>query len=553
MSPKGNTPTRMGGAPRKLTPDEERLQECLGEQYQLVDLLGSGGMGTVYKAKQTNLDTYVAVKIVRDTAGDDASAIRRLKNEAQALASLEHANIVRVMSLIRLDDNQCALVMEFAEGQDLASIIKEEGKLQPERARRLLLQCVQALVVAHEAGIIHRDLKPANILVTKDGDIEKVKILDFGLAKLSESGNQKLTRTGTVMGSPAYMSPEQCTAASLDGRSDIYSLGCVFYEALVGKPPFEGDSAFEVLLQHTNERVPLIDCASDKSLADILAKCTERDKEQRFESAKQLLEALLSNGHYVYRATGRATVKPVKEKSRKFVVWAAVGLAISLGLCWLGYTMWTATSQREIARTTQESGAETKANRMVQQLHKLKKDKRSATPDELAEMKALQGYLKDPKDMFDLGNAFWYFELQADATAIRRKAVEQMWREGQQTLGHELSKVAEFYVMDEHPEKAKPLLQKELQYAQARGDIKQIAKAEFELMCFGELTADTALVEQMRRQLRPKLKDAGIKEALAGINSALLRCIRATKNKHFAEDLVPPAVPGTTGSAAQSS
>jgi serine/threonine protein kinase len=265
-----NTPTRMGNAPRELTPDEVHLSERLGDQYELLDKLGAGGMGTVYKARDKRLGSFVAVKVVRDTAGEDANALKRLKNEALALAALQHPNIVRVMTLQQLDEHQLALVMEYAEGTDLASVIAKEGKLTPTRCRRLMKLCAEALVVAHSSGIIHRDLKPANILVTKDGGAENLKILDFGLAKLSEAGSQKLTRTGTVMGSPAYMSPEQARAGELDLRSDIYSLGCVFYEALTGKQPVEGDSAFEVLLKHTNECIPIIECPDDPALAQII-------------------------------------------------------------------------------------------------------------------------------------------------------------------------------------------------------------------------------------------------------------------------------------------
>lgn len=326
---KSNTPTNLGGQPSEFTDAEQRLARLLGDQYELIRRIGSGGMGAVYKADHKQLDQLVAVKIVRDTAGDDANSIKRLKNEAQALAALDHPNIVKVFNLQLLEGQDCALIMEYVEGRDLATVFKDEGQLRPGRLRHLLAQCASALEEAHRQGIVHRDLKPANILVVVDeSGSEKVKILDFGLAKLADTANQKLTRTGSIMGTPAYMSPEQCLAQSVDGRSDIYSLGCVFYEALSGKPPFEGDSAFDVMIKHTNERVPKPE-TYDASFVAIIEKCTQREPSQRFQSATQIIEALKTPVFRLENVAPREKVSAVRSK-RAVVVAALVAVLVCI-------------------------------------------------------------------------------------------------------------------------------------------------------------------------------------------------------------------------------
>jgi serine/threonine protein kinase len=543
MSPKGNTPTKMGGAPRQLTPDEQRLAELLGEQYELLEKLGSGGMGTVYKARNRQLDTFVAVKVVRDTAGDDANAIKRLKNEAQALAALEHPNIVRVMRLQRLDDNQLALVMEYAEGKELASIIEQDKTLTPARCRTLMVQCVQALVVAHRNGIIHRDLKPANILVTKDGDEEKVKILDFGLAKLSEAGSQKLTRTGTVMGSPAYMSPEQARAGELDARSDIYSLGCVFYHALAGNVPFDGDSAFEVLLKHTNDSVPLIEC-SDKSLGQIIAKCTEKDPSDRFESSEKLLEALLVNG-FDYKPTQRATVKPIEKRN---VLRFAIPVAI---ICVAAVLFFFATQKTAVQAPQRDIEAERhQAALLISTLDDYKKTHRMPTPEQIDRITKLEDVVIDMQDLQDLSNAYATFQMLDRAMNLRIRMIAQR-KQNHEAQNYEVQKVAMYYLKTRTAKDAQDLLNNELAYEKGRKDPPLIAKAQLDLMGFAYLTRDKRLENAMHNELVKTLK-AGPHDAIqaemrlfmtSDVDEILTEVLR--QNPHFAEDLVT----GTTSGA----
>jgi serine/threonine protein kinase len=261
----------------------------LGEGYDVLAVLGHGGMGIVYKAHDKALGKTVAIKVIQDN-GADPKALLRLKTEAQALAEAAHPNVVSVLQLKKLGA-QSALIMEYIEGVDLANLIKQRGTLPPDVCRQVLRQVAAALQAAHAHGIVHRDLKPANILVTESGGMLHVKVVDFGIAKFLDGEGQRLTKTGTIVGSPEYISPEVCRAEAPDQRSDIYSLGIVAYTMLNGKPPYAGETTFELLLKHMDERVPTVNCPTDKALSDIVAKCTEPSPDARFQSAEELLAA----------------------------------------------------------------------------------------------------------------------------------------------------------------------------------------------------------------------------------------------------------------------
>ncbi len=273
-----------------INEDQARLAGALGDDYQVISTIGSGGCGTVYKVLLKSLDRIVAVKAIRGET--DASALRRLHSEAQALADLKHTNIVEVLHF-GVHDDCGALVMEFVDGRNLDSEIEKNGPLPAQRCRPLMAQCASALEAAHARQIIHRDLKPANIILTNSGANETIKLVDFGIAKQLERTDQKLTKTGTIVGTPAFMSPEACRCEQIDSRTDIYSLGCVFYTALTGKLPVEGDSAYEVMYKHLSARVPVLDI-EDNDLSAIIEKCTEPLPENRFQTATELLQALQS-------------------------------------------------------------------------------------------------------------------------------------------------------------------------------------------------------------------------------------------------------------------
>jgi serine/threonine-protein kinase len=228
----------------------------LGRQfggYELIAKIGQGGMGMVYKGRQVSLDRVVAVKILNKALCDNPEFIKRFEREAKSIARVSHPNILAVYDFGQTD-GLWYMVTEFIEGSSLASQISERLVLPWEEVAPLMAQCMTGLSFVGQSGVVHRDIKPDNILITKDGT---AKIADFGLAKDVSNNNDStdLTSTGMAMGTPAYMSPEQCMGRKLDVRSDIYSLGITAYLALTGEKPFTGQSSFEIMTKQ-REHIP---------------------------------------------------------------------------------------------------------------------------------------------------------------------------------------------------------------------------------------------------------------------------------------------------------
>lgn len=271
----------------------------LGSRFKVSALIGQGGMGSVYKALDNELNTTVAIKVLKKELVSDKAAIKRFEQEASSLSELNHENLVSVYGSGQTDNGTPYLVMDYLEGEDLASILKRESSLTPERAIELLKQICAGLAHAHKNGIVHRDIKPSNILVTsQEGSTsETVKILDFGIARIVEStiGNTtNLTQTGDVFGTPTYMSPEQCDGKAVDHRSDIYSLGCMLYEMLLGKPPFQGATPIQVAVKHINdepEKFPKEFTKSklNKGIANLVMGTLIKEPELRYQSMEELI------------------------------------------------------------------------------------------------------------------------------------------------------------------------------------------------------------------------------------------------------------------------
>lgn len=269
--------------------------DVLAEEYRIGALIGQGGMGDVYEARHDRFG-LVAVKIVHKPLRIDAQVLARFRREAQTLAAIEHPNIVRVFDFRAPEDGPALLVMERLRGTSLGRVITSEGKLAVPRVVAIGTQVLSALAAAHERRIIHRDLKPENIFLTQHEGTEVVRLLDFGIAKvLDDAEDPKLTRTGAVLGTPAYMAPEQARGAGIDLRSDIYAAGCVLYEALAGRPPFvaENYNALLVAIQEDQAK-PLTEFRSDvdEGLAEVIAKAMAKRADDRFDDAEQMLEAL---------------------------------------------------------------------------------------------------------------------------------------------------------------------------------------------------------------------------------------------------------------------
>ena len=277
------------------------LGTVLEGRYELIDHLGVGGVGWVYRARHLRLGTEVAIKMLQAPYAQHESLRPRFEREAQALAALRHPHIVTLTDYSITEDGHPYLVMEALEGKTLADLI-DEGPVREERARRILLQILDALIYAHGRGFAHRDLKPGNIfLVELPTDPDHVKILDFGFVKLvggDRAGKPGLTRSGMAFGTPSYMCPEQATGAPTDPRSDLYSAGIVFFEMIAGRRPFVGEIP-DVIRQHLTEPVPPLNVGglpimAGPELRELLDKAMAKDPRDRYPTAAEMKEALVA-------------------------------------------------------------------------------------------------------------------------------------------------------------------------------------------------------------------------------------------------------------------
>ena len=268
------------------------LEGCQLGDYRILRRLGHGGMAEVYLCEQQSLCRGVAIKVLKPMLARDVNYVRRFHREAQAAASLVHANIVHIHEVNCIDDYHF-IVQEYVPGQNLRQILEREEALEPALALLIARQVAMALAKAHAHGIVHRDIKPENILISTDG---MVKVADFGLARVTDDRRKiELTEIGVAMGTPLYMSPEQVEGRSVDRRSDIYSLGVTLYHMLAGKPPFDGDTPLSVAVQHLNNEPPaLADQRADlpDALCQAIHRMLAKDPASRFDNASDLLDEL---------------------------------------------------------------------------------------------------------------------------------------------------------------------------------------------------------------------------------------------------------------------
>jgi serine/threonine protein kinase len=283
-----------------IPPEPEELDRVIDSRYRIMSMLGHGGMGAVYKARDTRLDRYVAIKILPEEFADNPTILGRFEREAKSLAALDHPNIIKIHDFGFTSSGSPFFVMEFVKGNDIQSL-HTEGKLDLRTALKMISQVCDAIDYAHRRKIIHRDIKPANVMISDEG---VTKVADFGLAKLLESNSQpqhkaELTITGQVMGTPAYMAPEQETGAPVDHRTDIYSLGVMLYSLLTGTPPRGAWSL-------PSEITPL-----DERLDSIVLRALQEKPDARYQSASEFREDI---DHVISDSGGSALppgVKPV--------------------------------------------------------------------------------------------------------------------------------------------------------------------------------------------------------------------------------------------------
>ena len=259
----------------------------VGDRYEIVNKIGTGGMSDVYKAKDHTLGRFVAIKVLKPEFSEDVNFVTKFRTEAQSAAGLEHPNIVNIYD-VGSENGMHYIVMEYVEGITLKTYIEKKGQLTFKEAVSIAIQVGRGIEAAHNKGIIHRDIKPQNIIISTEG---KVKVTDFGIARAATSN----TISSDVMGSVHYASPEQARNGFVDGKSDIYSLGIVMYEMVTGRVPFDGDTTVAVAIQHLQEEiVPPSAYAPNLpiSMEKIILKCTQKNPDRRYESMTALLADL---------------------------------------------------------------------------------------------------------------------------------------------------------------------------------------------------------------------------------------------------------------------
>src|SRR3981189_1878516 len=260
-----------------------------GGRYEILNVLGQGGMGAVYQARDRELDRLIALKVIRPELATDPAILQRFKQELILARNITHKNVVRIYDLGEADGIRF-ISMEYVDGEDLRTLLRRQGKFPPKEAIAVVEQVCRALDSAHSEGVIHRDLKPQNIMRDQHG---RIVVMDFGLAR--SLGDTGMTQTGAIVGTLEYMSPEPALGSPLDQRSDIFSVGLIFYELLTGKAPYEADTAIASLMKRTREEARSasdVDASVPKSLSAIVSRCLERESANRYHSAVELLQQL---------------------------------------------------------------------------------------------------------------------------------------------------------------------------------------------------------------------------------------------------------------------
>ena len=305
----------------------------LGKRYEIVQMLGEGGMGAVYKAKDLELERLVALKVIRPELAVHEEILQRFKQEIILARKITHKNVIRIFDLGEADGVKF-ITMEFIEGKDLASLVKEKGRLSYEQCADVIYQTCTALDAAHSEGVVHRDLKPQNIMVEKNG---RVIVMDFGIARTMEQGGG-MTHTGAVIGTPDYMSPEQVMGEHVDARSDLFTLGIILYQLLVGQLPYKADTIQGAMFKRTREkpRAPAeVDATVPALLSDITAKCMQMDPARRYQSALDIQKDIDSWRGGSTKRIDLPVEKPpepvAKARSRATMLMVSAALAVLLG------------------------------------------------------------------------------------------------------------------------------------------------------------------------------------------------------------------------------
>jgi serine/threonine-protein kinase len=360
-------------------PIDPLIGKLVASRYRVMSQLGEGGMGNVYRAVQESIEKKVALKVLKAEYSASPDMVVRFHREAVSACRIKHPNVVDVFDLGQLDDGRFYIAMDLLEGKDLGQVIQSSGPLLPARAVHIALQICRALNAAHQSGIVHRDLKPENIFLhrTSDGD-EIVKIVDFGIAHLLAQGSdhtpaprepstpddgdpnsehdRKLTRVGTVFGTPEYMAPEQAEGVQIDHRADIYATGIILYKMLTGRVPFTGTSFLEIIGKHVGEEPPRMskvnsELAIPRELEQVVFKSLAKRPEDRFENMARFAQAIAYAGRDLRKA------RPARRRMPLFLAMGALALGLALSGWFLRHRAVARTSADSLAHATAETPA----------------------------------------------------------------------------------------------------------------------------------------------------------------------------------------------------
>jgi len=274
-----------------------KINDLIKNRYRIIELLGEGGMAFVFKAKDEQLERFVAIKTLKPSYLENENFVTRFKREAQTAANLNHPNIVQIFDW-GVEENEPYFVMEFIEGTTLSTVISKNKKIKINDVLHIGAQVSSALQAAHESNLVHRDIKPGNIMITPNG---KIKVTDFGIVSI-QNEDSDMTKSGTILGTANYISPEQAQGSSVSSKSDLYSLGIVMYEMLSGRTPYIGESPISIATQHLTEKPrPLIEFVENipSGIDKIILKLLNKKPESRFKSAEDLRAALIQQKSYL--------------------------------------------------------------------------------------------------------------------------------------------------------------------------------------------------------------------------------------------------------------
>lgn len=319
--------------------DDDPLRALLDRaQMHLIEPLGQGGMSRVYKVRNLHLDRLEAIKVMDRRLLYQVEYLKRLQQEAKSIARLQHEGILQVYGMGVLGDGLPYLSMEVLEGESLSAFLQKHDRLTVAQFSQLLRPLLTALAYAHQQGVLHRDLKPSNIFLV-DGKPETPKLIDFGLSQqLNQEEILRLTQTGEMIGTPTYMSPEQCRGEPLDERSDIYSLGCVMYQCLYGAPPFEGETALEVMVKQTNSDTPILPVlpgnrAVPPHVQALVLNCLSKDKNARPASAPAALAVLEDDSATPAQRRAKKKTPGMPSKMKVLILSTGAALLAATAVC----------------------------------------------------------------------------------------------------------------------------------------------------------------------------------------------------------------------------